>query len=240
MHRDDLPTTAAISVLAMCVATVAHEAIGHGGACLALGGAISQLTSAYFQCGTPGTWVAAGGPAGNLAAAALGWLVWRAIPAQHLRARLFCALVAALSLFWFAGQFFYSAALNAGDLYFVARDLVGPPPMALRIGAAAIGIVIYILGMRFLRATNIPRSTRAIAWLAASIAACAAALAYAPDRLGALTQTGLEIGAASLPLLLVRNAGAEGETVISRSWTWIAAACAIYAVFVATLGVGIS
>jgi hypothetical protein len=239
MHRDDFPTAAAIAILAMCVATAAHEAIGHGGVCLAEGGAITRLTSAYFQCGAPGTWVAAGGPAGNLAAAVLAWPVWRAISPQHARARLFCALVAALSLFWFAGQFFSSAALNEGDLYFVARDLVGSPPLALRIAAAIVGILLYVLGMRFLRAANIPHATRAVAWLAAALAACAAALAYAPDRLGALTQTALEIGAASLPLLIVRETGGEKAPAISRSWPWIVTALAAYLAFVLTLGAGL-
>ena len=38
-------TVAAIAIIAMVLATAAHEAIGHGAACLLAGGHITQLTS---------------------------------------------------------------------------------------------------------------------------------------------------------------------------------------------------
>lgn len=238
MHRDDIATLSAIAMLAMCVATISHEAIGHGGVCLAAGGDITRLTSVYFQCSVPNAWVAIGGPIGNLVAAGLAWLAWRGTPGQHARLRAFLLLVATFSLFWFSGNVIYSAALNTSDTYFFVRDMLGPPNPVMRLAAVVIGIVGYGIGLRMIRAADLAHASRVIAWIVASLAACAATFVYAPDRLGALTQAALEIGAASLPLAIAR-AGPATPSFILRSWLWIAAAIAAYAAFVATLGLGL-
>src|SRR5258708_35955427 len=47
-------TLAAIAAVAFIVACVSHEAVGHGGMCLAVGGRIALLTSVYFHCANGG------------------------------------------------------------------------------------------------------------------------------------------------------------------------------------------
>lgn len=249
--RDDIATVVAIAVLAACVTTVAHEAMGHGLTCLALGGEITQLTSVYFQCSAQGTVIAAGGPAGNLIAAAACWWAFSLTPASAARTRFFLMLTMAFSLFWFAGYLGYSAARRTGDLYFVAADLFGEPPFALRIGAIIVALVLYFVGVRATRhlADQIStdpkrlRRTLYIAWIAASFAGIIAALFYAPNRLAAATQAALEIGAASLPLLtraVVAPIGANAPNpIITRSWSWIIASLIVFALFAATLGRGL-
>ena len=49
-QQDDAATIAAAAIIAACLTTIAHEALGHGGACLASGGRIVLLTSVYFEC----------------------------------------------------------------------------------------------------------------------------------------------------------------------------------------------
>lgn len=44
-------TLAAIGVLAAVLANLAHEGLGHGGACLLVGGKAVALSSAWFDCG---------------------------------------------------------------------------------------------------------------------------------------------------------------------------------------------
>jgi hypothetical protein len=44
-NLDDIPTVSALAVIAVCITTTAHEALGHGSACWAVGGHIAQLTS---------------------------------------------------------------------------------------------------------------------------------------------------------------------------------------------------
>lgn len=249
--RDDLPTIVAIAALAACSATVAHEAAGHGLTCLALGGDITQLTSVYFQCSVPSTAIAAGGPLGNLIAAAICFALFTRTPAPATRTRFFLLLTMAFSIFWFAGYLGYSAARQTGDLYFVARDLFGDPPLALRIGAIIAAMLLYFVGVRATRhltdqLSRDPKRIRRllyIAWIAASLASIAAALTYAPDRIGAAVQAALEIGAASLPLLtraVVAPIGAnDPNPLITRNWPWLITSAIAYAAFIATLGHGL-
>lgn len=250
--NDDIATVVAIAVLAACITTAAHEAAGHGLTCLALGGAITQLSSVYFQCSIPSTAIAAAGPIGNLIAAALCFWLFSRTPPAATRTRLLLLLTTAFSIFWFAGYLGYSAARQTGDLYFVARDLFGTPPIALRFGAVIVAMVLYFVGVRVTRTLSDqlcrdPKRLRRllyISWIAATFAAIAAALTYAPDRTGAAVQAALEIGAASLPLLtrgVVAPIGAnDPNPLITRSWPWITSALAAYALFLATLGQGLS
>lgn len=64
--HDDVLTVAVAALAAMVVATVAHEVVGHGFACLAISGHVTKLTSIYFQCSARSPWIAAGGP----------WVIW--------------------------------------------------------------------------------------------------------------------------------------------------------------------
>lgn len=61
-QKSDQLTVAALGLLAMCLVTFAHEAVGHGGVCLLLGGHIRLLTSSVFRCDISSRWVDAGGP----------------------------------------------------------------------------------------------------------------------------------------------------------------------------------
>lgn len=248
---DDTPTIVAIAVLAACITTFAHEAAGHGLTCLALGGGITQLTSVYFQCSAHGTAIAAAGPIGNLIAAAFCFWLFSSTPPNATRTRLLLLLTTAFSIFWFAGYLGYSAARQTGDLYFVAADLIGDPPLAMRVGAIIAAMMLYFVGVRATRSlsdqlSRDPKRLRRvlyISWIAASLSAIAATLTYAPDRIGAAVQAALEIGAASIPLLTRATVAPIGtnETnpLIARSWSWIAAALVAYALFIATLGHGL-
>ncbi len=62
------PTTdlVAIAVLAGMTPVVAHEFIGHGSVCLAVGGHPTVVSTSKFWCTTPEPVIAAGGPAMNL------------------------------------------------------------------------------------------------------------------------------------------------------------------------------
>lgn len=251
MRFDDKITVFAIAVMAGCVATAAHEAAGHGAACALLGGSITRLTSVYFQCSIGSPWIAAGGPLGNLFAFTVAWLGLAFAPAGMVRLRLLLLLLSTFSIFCFAGYLIYSALLNDGDIYFVARDLLGRPGLALRAAQIALGAACYWAGIRIMatyavRIFGDPGRARDLlrwSWISASLSACLAALAYAPGRLGAIGQAALEIGAASLPML--GRPGAQPEvnrqssTGIERSSGWIGAAVAIFVLFVATLGRGL-
>lgn len=99
-------TICAVAVVASCATTVAHEALGHGSACLVFGGRITQLTSVYFQCKPPSPWVAATGPAADLLVAGASWVILKFMPPRMSRLRLLLLLIMALGVFWEAGYLF--------------------------------------------------------------------------------------------------------------------------------------
>jgi hypothetical protein len=113
-------TIAAIALIVGALADFIHEGLGHGGACLLVGGKPTLLTSMNFawdETGVP-RWasrvVAAGGTIANLLAGALALTMLRRPPsAAHLH--YFLWLFAAVNLYVGTGYFFYSGMSNIGD-----------------------------------------------------------------------------------------------------------------------------
>jgi hypothetical protein len=246
--RDDVPTLAAIAILGMMISTVAHEAVGHGGMCLATGGQITRLTSVYFHCSPQTTLDTIGGPLGNLAAGVIALFACRFVPARFARTRLLLIFVTAFSLFWEGGYLMHAMLKRDGDWFFAARDVLGEAgETGWRIGGGVLGLLLDVacvtITARALRpyANGEGRAQRIArwVWLIAAATSVAAAGVY-PDR-DALKQAALEIGGASLPLLILApKAGREtAAPQMTRSWPWIAAAVVLFAVFVWTMGRGI-
>ncbi len=235
-------TAAAIAVLAMCVVTTAHEAIGHGSACLVLGGHITTLTSSVFRC-NPSSWpIAPAGPAMNLLVGVTALIASGFIAKARTGLRLFLALVNAFSGFWESGYAVQAMATQNGDLYFAGRGLFGAPEPWWRLTGGALGVALYITTWvvtgraLLLYARTVVATTWVVATLAAVAAACLCTVGRAADIHDAFT----EIGLASLPLLFIARQKRVGETVIvSRSWPAIILAVLVFALFAATLGHGI-
>jgi hypothetical protein len=230
----------------MCVATAAHEAVGHGGACLLLGGRITLLTSVYFHCAVESIFVSPAGPLGNLAAGFAGWAALRLLPTSRPRAKLFALLLTAFSFYWAFAYLVSSLATGDGDYAIAFRDFLGNQDTIWRGGGIIVGAALYLVFSRQLAAwatTLYGQRTTPIlrtAWLAATVATIAAAALYAPGRGHAMLQAGLEIGVASIPLLIPRRLakGAGEAPLIARNTGWIAAAAIVFAAFALTLGAG--
>ena len=126
----DLPTIALISLMVAAMADFIHEGLGHGGACLLVGGKPTLLTSMNFvwdESGFP-RWalrvVAAGGTVANLLAGALAVATLRRPPSTAHR-HYFLWLFAAVNLYVGTGYFLYSGASNIGDWANVIAGLPG-------------------------------------------------------------------------------------------------------------------
>src|SRR5262244_1304770 len=112
----DLPTIAAIAVLVYATTALLHEGLGHGGACLLVGGKALRLTSASFDCDvgareTAGKIVAAGGTVVNLLVGAVSFGLFRRGTGASTR-RLALWLFAAVNVMVGLGYFFYSGLTN--------------------------------------------------------------------------------------------------------------------------------
>ena len=245
-------TVAAVALAAMCLVTFDHEALGHGGLCLALGGHIEVLTSAIFRCGLRSVWLNPAGPATSLSVGFLACWVSTRIPRRPGATRLFLILVAAFSFFWEAGYLVKAMFVRDGDLYFAAASLLGEPSRWWRFAGAAGGAYLYVTAARWAArslATLFPsrgESVRIarIAWAAASLGAAAAALLNVGHGWAGFRDAVLEVGAASLPLLLIAarpdaTAPAAGVAPLRRNGWVIGLSLALYALFAATLGRGL-
>lgn len=247
--RNDGLTAASIGAIAISLVTADHEAFGHGGACLLLGGHIEVLTSAIFHCDLRSDWIAGAGPVGNLIGGTIAALLARVVPLRFVALRLFLIAVAAMSFFW-EGAYLVDAMLTRnGDLYFFATFLLGPLVLWQRLLFAGIGAIVYVLAIRLtsraLRAmwqdAGAARSMARCVWLGATIAAVVAALFYRGQGYADLHDAVLESSVASLPLLFIPFGAARGGAgvVLARKPLVILAALAIVLAFAATLGRGV-
>ena len=252
-QRDSLPTVGAMALIAMCLVTFAHEAAGHGGACLALGGRVELLTSSLFRCDRISPLIDAAGPLTNLLLGLAAWALRSRIAAHRPDPRLFLILVTAFSLFWEGGYLVQAMLSRDGDSYFVARDLLGEPGLWWRILLGAVGVALYgaavVVTSRGLtglwpdraRARRVART----AWLAAVAGAALAALLYQGPHAGRnLHDAVTEIGLAAVPLLLIpggmRGAPAgEGAARIGFNPAVVVLAVVVLGLFAAIQGRGL-
>lgn len=245
--RGDVLTVAAIAVLAALTVTVSHEALGHGGVCLAIGGRVTLLSSSLFRCSAPSGLIDLGGPLFNLVVGLAALLASRAVGAGRPALNLFLILVPAFVAFWEGGYLIKAMLLADGDLYFAWVNLIGPPNALVRGVGAAAGLALWLGGAVFANrslsslagAEGASRLAR-IAWLAATTATVAAAVFYRGGPGPNLRDAFLEIGAVSLPLLLIRGRPVDSApTPVVRRWGVVLLAAVVWIAFALTQGRGL-
>lgn len=145
--RLDPWTVGAIAVIAYAVGNVVHEGLGHGGACILVGGRPEELNAIFFECSLEGLppaahrWLAAGGSIANLALAVLAWIALQRLPRGWGRARAFAWLLLAVDLLMPFGYLLFSGLGNIGDWAVVVRGL--EPPLAWRGALSVAGALLY-------------------------------------------------------------------------------------------------
>jgi hypothetical protein len=202
-----------LAVAAFVVACVAHEVLGHGGACLASGGKVMVLSSSLFRCAPPQTVVDAAGPIASLAVAAAA-AIGLAMPVGAGLRRSFLAFVLAIAGFWFAGQLIVSAVSNTDDWSFVLRALAPRDSWPFwRFVMGSVGVTLYAMVLRRVGPELPTGSPLVAAYVAVGIVACISAAFYWPDPFSAMWQAALESFGASVGLLYL----ALGPVRVRRS-----------------------
>jgi hypothetical protein len=251
--RNHWPTVAALSVLAMCLVTFDHEALGHGSACAALHGHILVLTSSIFRCDAKSGWIDPAGPATSLLMGVLALALARLAPRRRTGLRFFLTLVTAFSFFWETGYLAQAMLKRHGDLYFFATFLSGEVGPTERWVLCALGLALYLSTAWLISdqlsklwpQARVARSAARTAWLWATLGSAIAAIPYAVHDLSDLHDAALQIGGASLPLLIIPRGGSTtvqdgASDAIERSYGVIALAVIVYVVFVGTMGRGLA
>lgn len=143
----DRLTLIAIAVVAYALANVAHEGLGHGGACVVTGGRPVALSAIYFDCDQDALgsaavkWRSAAGTLVNLALGALAFAALRAGRREATPGRYFLWLVMSVNLLQAAGYWLFSGLGNIGDWARVIEGLT--PAFAWRLGLAIAGGASY-------------------------------------------------------------------------------------------------
>jgi hypothetical protein len=249
--KDNLITIAAIGLIAYVSADFAHHALGHGGACLALGGKIKSLSSIFVDCSLRGTAIDLAGPIANLVLGLIALLVVRFLNSPSTT-RLFFILVAAFNLFWIELQFVFSAATKTDDWAWAIKQLSIND--LCRYSMVVVGILIYIITIRIIANLITPfaqLSVRvkiivAITWIAAGVIAIATAV-FDAHPLTALLQSAvpqsllLAIGLLFLPRAALEFSVKKKVALpIEFSFAWVGAAAIIAILSILFLGPGFS
>lgn len=260
----DRLTLGGIAVVAYIISNVLHEAVGHGGLCLLVGGDPTALSTAYFDMAdssvsmTGRRLVAAGGTIVNLAAAGLFWAALRAAPSSANRLRYFLWLSMTINLFTGTGYFLFSGVTQFGDWIVVIQ---GFEPYSLWIVLLIVlGIAGYLLSIRLALVTLLPfvggdgaaRVKRGVVltvfpYLVGSVAASAGALFNPLSSMFIMTSAAANFGGTSglawMTQLYKRSwfEPSDAEPVaIERSWSWVGAAVILLVVYLALLGPSIT
>ncbi len=256
---DSAPMLAAMGILAYAASMMTHEALGHGGYCLAAGGHTVMLTVWYERCqfpGVAGLGIKVAGPGVQFGAGLLAWLAVRLLPRDATRTRYFVWLTMMFDLLIASGYVAYSGVTNIGDaVEYIARL----HPYAVWRGALVLlGSVVYSLSMlagafelgRFAGVGDGGRRLFRLVWIpyvtVGVFACCTGALNHTMGHGAALgfavaSSFGAGTGLLFLPNVL-RGMGLKGRSASGYvGWNvgWGVAAAVVVLAFVLFLGLGV-
>ncbi len=180
-ENHDKGTIVSMAIVAMGLAVLLHEGLGHGVTAWLRGDIPTEMSSNHLSAMVPDKWVDAAGTLVNLAVGLLAWFGSRAA-GRRANLRYFLWLLAAKNLLPGAGYFLFSGVTDFGDW---AQVLVGwPHHAAWRVGMIVFGVVLYWLaawllavGVRpFARQRGEYNAVGRLAYLAGCLFSCAAGL----------------------------------------------------------------
>jgi hypothetical protein len=262
--KPDWLTVAAIAVVTHALSSSIHEAIGHGGTCIAVGCTPRLLTTMQFQGDEHSLpklavdAISAGGSVVNLVTAAIAILLLRRLRRPARTGWFFLWLFATVNLLAAAGYPLYSGFANIGDWANIVRGL--KPAWLWRLVLAAIGALSYWFATRWAMdrlgrrlwgtGSRVPAAYRYT--LVSYIAMVALAIVGGMFEPGGAFLVLISAAAASLggasalawgpQLLQDPHLGEPPEEPLQvlRDVRWIVAAALVALAFVAVLGPGLS
>jgi hypothetical protein len=140
---------AALGMVAYIASIMTHEALGHGGYCLAAGGHNTMLTAWWETCRFPGTaplGIKAAGPGLQFGAGLMAWMMLHLTSPKANRFRFLLWLYMVFSLLISSGYVAFSGITGLGD----AAEMIARlrPAVYWRAGLFLLGGVLYFVSMR--------------------------------------------------------------------------------------------
>ncbi len=249
-QRDDIAALMALGVVAYVCETLLHEAVGHGGMCLASGYRVTAIAPLWMHCGTTTPLVNLMGPVANLIGAVVYALVLRLAPPKSDRVRLFIWLSLAFNGLVAAGYMGVGSVSGFGDWPAVLAGVA--PAWLARGGLVVVAVVLYLallrlagglLRDRVIRAPLTDGRLRRLVMFpalgAAIVAIGAEVFGQGAKPLGLALAAGctlvVGISLTSLPTVKAETAAAFG---VRFSWVWVVLALVVGAWFVLAVGPG--
>jgi hypothetical protein len=252
---DDIPTLIALGVVAYACETMLHEAVGHGGICLATGGTIKLIEPLRMQCSVVTLAMIFAGPAANLISAFAFWVSLRLPGAKSDALRHFLWLSFGFNALVAAGYLVVGGATGFGDwpqiLGFVR------PAWVWHTGAVLVGATLYYFFLRvaaveYVRLAGAAAVTsRRIFRMAVVPAIGAAFVAVAAEVAGERTQPlelllalactlGVGLSLTSIDLIVAKaEPGSKPAACVGFSVGWVIAGLVASLLYVFVIGPGI-
>jgi hypothetical protein len=253
--KDDLLTIIAISVVALMLATLLHEGVGHAAIALLTGATSGTLSTVAWSSTYDSRLVAAGGTIVNLIAGIIFLLALRTASKASATTRFFLLIACAFNLFAGTGYFFFSGVTGFGDWQVV---IAGMHPywlwrvLLIVVGMAAYYVAMRLIGGSLVRYLGVPISERArfrrLTWIPYFTAIVIEVIAGLRNPLGlplvfesALPATA---GAQCALLFLVYYVpkstvpGSNSQPIL-RSYPWVIVSAALALIFILVLGPGV-
>jgi hypothetical protein len=254
--RDNAMMLGALGILAYAASMMTHEALGHGGYCLALGGHNVMLTGWGEGCSVHPPGIEAAGPAVQFGAGLLAWLVLHRLSPGAARLRYFFWLYMVFNLLVFSGYVAFSGVTDFGDAAVIISGLHAH--IVWRGVLILFGAVVYFLSMRataleFKRFAGLDDGSRRLfrlVWIpyvtAGAFACCAGALNRTMGHgtaigLAAASSFGGGLGMLWLPDMQRGMAVSAPAPSVYLSWSaaWAVAAAGVVVAFLFFIGPGL-
>jgi hypothetical protein len=250
---------AAMGILAYAASMMTHEALGHGGYCLAVGGHNVMLTAWGERCefpGAPPAGIEAAGPGVQFLAGVLVWLMLHRSAPEASRLRYFLWLYMVFNLLVSCGYVAFSGVTDFGDAAVLIAAL--HPAIVWRGALVLIGSVLYFLSMRaaalelrqFAGPDEGTRRLIRLVWIpyvsAGIFACCTGALNHTMGHataigLAAASSFGGSLGLLRLPDMQrgMPSIGPSPAVCLHWSSAWGVAAALVIVVFLVFIGPGL-
>jgi hypothetical protein len=254
--RDNAIVLGSLGILAYAASMMTHEALGHGGYCLALGGHNVMLTAWGEGCSLRPSGIEAAGPGVQFGAGLLAWLVLRRLPRGTARLRYFFWLYMVFDLLASSGYVAFSGVTDFGDAAVIIAGL--NPHILWRGVLILLGAVVYFLSMRataleFKRFAGLDDGSKRLfrlVWIpyvtAGAFACCAGALNRTMGHgtaigLAAASSLGAGLGMLWLPDMQrgMTLRALTPSVYLSWSAAWAVAATVVVAAFLFFIGPGL-
>jgi hypothetical protein len=254
----DLATVAGMSAFVFVGAALLHEALGHGGACFALGGSAKELGAFYFDCNaqdlTPddARLISAAGSSVNFVTALVSWIAL--LTSRSGAARLFWWLMFTIHGLQWSGYFLFSGLSGIGDWgdrgdgVLTALEAAWPGRLFLAAQGALLYLLVATESARLIGGlvggtATAHTQARAIAWTAYFVGGFVSVLIGLLNPIGmfivlasaAASSFGGASGLLWLTQMMPRD-GHAGTLSIQRYWAWIITGVAATAAYALVLG----